>query len=266
MGSDNLVSFAVEKGWYDPDSGKPFNVSMIYESDRDMESFGEGINPDPSKKPGHQVKTEEVEYAEKYLSERAPDITLRDVITLFKQRPFTNRGTKYGQIAQLRKNLPNDLGVLWIAIGPPEDSIFVPYYSAITKVPMEYGEHRYLTKGEAMRFQLPAARQGQETTTYAYRIFDRLFMLVDEHYDMLYPELRQAFNSFEHDLIGRQKTVEESALELINNGRSDLAREYLTYYSVNEASKALDLAQLMAESMTARTKLLFGIRPLASVE
>jgi dipeptidase len=30
LGSDNLVSFAVEKGLYDPDSGEPFNPSKVY--------------------------------------------------------------------------------------------------------------------------------------------------------------------------------------------------------------------------------------------
>jgi dipeptidase len=262
MGSDNLVSFAAEQGWYDPDSGKPFNVSKIYESDRDMESFGEGINPDPEKKPGHQIKTEEVEYAEKYLADKTPEVTVQDVIKLFKERPFTNRGTKYGQIAQLRDDMPNELGVLWIAVGPPEDSIFVPYYSGISEVPMEFRQHRYLTKGEAMRFSLPKERQGQETTRYAYRTFDRLFMLVDEHYDVFYPELSETFRSFEGQLFARQDAIESIALNLIENGKTDLAKQYLTYYTNTEASKALDLAQLIAESMTARTKVLYGIRPL----
>ena len=30
MASPNIVSFAVEQGWYDPSSGKPFNIAEIY--------------------------------------------------------------------------------------------------------------------------------------------------------------------------------------------------------------------------------------------
>jgi dipeptidase len=30
MASPNIVSFAVDQGWYDPSSGKPFNIAEIY--------------------------------------------------------------------------------------------------------------------------------------------------------------------------------------------------------------------------------------------
>jgi dipeptidase len=33
-GSSNFISFAVEQGWYDPRSGKPFNVSEVYQEGR----------------------------------------------------------------------------------------------------------------------------------------------------------------------------------------------------------------------------------------
>ena len=87
-------------------------------------------------------------------------------------------------------------------------------------------------------------------------------MLVDEHYDTFYPELSETFRSFDDQLFDRQDEIESIALGLIENGKTDLAKQYLTYYTNTEASKALDLAQLMAESMTSRTKVLYGIRPL----
>ncbi|MDZ7762207.1 MAG: hypothetical protein U5L00_18380 [Desulfovermiculus sp.] len=113
-----------------------------------------------------------------------------------------------------------------------------------------------------MRFSLPKELQGQETTRYAYRTFDRLFMLVDEHYDTFYPEVSETFRSFEEQLFNRQDEIESIALNSIEGGKTELAKQYLTYYTNTEASKALDLAQLMAESMTARTKVMYGVRPL----
>ncbi|MDZ7645417.1 MAG: C69 family dipeptidase [Woeseiaceae bacterium] len=46
MGSENLISFAVEMGWYDPDSDEPFNVDRVYGLGGTMRS--------PGTKPAHR--------------------------------------------------------------------------------------------------------------------------------------------------------------------------------------------------------------------
>ncbi|MFP4082510.1 MAG: C69 family dipeptidase [Candidatus Aminicenantes bacterium] len=253
MGSDNLISFAVEQGWYDPEAGRPFNVSEVYELDWDKEQ------------PGHQRRVKSVIQAEQSLIDKAPKVTLGDIVEILRDRRFLNRGTKYGQVAQLRSGIPSELSVLWIAIGPPEASVFIPYYLGITSVPLEYGEHRYLTKGEALRMELSRERQGQETTAYAYRVFDRLFMLVDEHYNEFHPEVVAAFQACENKLLSRQEDVEAIAMQLLKAGKSDLAERFLTYYCKTEAMEGLRLADTLADSIEVRTKLLFGIRSLPAI-
>jgi len=250
MGSENLISFAIEQGWYDPNSGEPFNVSEIYEEDRDQEMSG------------HQMKAPAVRLGEKMLALNVPNITVQDVMNLFRSRPFVNRGTKYSQVAQLRSDMPADLTVLWIAIGPSEASPFIPYYLGITDIPIEYKEHRYLTKGEAMRFSLPRERQGRETTIYSYRTFDRLFMLVDEHYDKFHSEVVEVLEGFEAGLASGQEDIEEIALQLLSAGKDNLAKQFLTYYCKTEALKGLQLASTLADAIEAKTEILFGIREL----
>lgn len=253
MGSDNLISFAVEQGWYDPDSENPFNISEVYEEDLNKE------------KPGHQRRLSNVINAEQILMEKVPGITIRDIMEILRDRNFLNRGTKYGQIAQLRSGMPEELSVLWIAIGPPEASVFIPYFSGITEIPLEYREHRYLTKGEALRMELPRERQGQETTFYAYQVFDRLFMLTDEHFEKFHPEVMETIQAFEDNLISQQKDVEKIALQLFQSEKTDLANRFLTYYCKTEAMKGLRVAETLAESIELRTRLLFGIRPLPRI-
>ncbi len=253
MGSDNLISFALEQGWYDPESGRPFNISETYESDFD------------ETKAGHQRRVSAVIQAEQTLRAKAPNITLRDVMEILRNQQFLNRATKYGQVAQLRSGMPNELSALWIAIGPPGASVYIPYYLGISSVPLEYGEHRYLTKGEALKMELAKERQGQETTAYAYRLFDRLFMLSDEQYDEYHPEVIAAFRAFEDQLISRQEDIESIALQLLQAGKSDLAWRFLTYYCQTEALKALRLARTLADSIEMRTRLRFGIRSLPSI-
>jgi dipeptidase len=184
---------------------------------------------------------------------------------ILRNPQFLNRATKYGQVAQLRKDMPNELSVLWIAMGPPGASVYIPYYLGISSVPLEFGEHRYLTKGEALKMELARERQGQETTTYAYRLFDKLFMLSDEHYDEYHPEVIATFHAFEDQLISRQEDIESIALQLLHAGKPDLAQRFLTYYCETEALKGLRLARTLADSIEMRTRLRFGIRSLPSL-
>lgn len=253
-GSDRLISFAIEKGWYDRSSGKPFKVSEVYEGDIDKDS------------PGHQAYDKDVINGEKFLRERTPGITVRDIMLLFKQRPYSNRATKYGQVTELRAGLPAELCRLWIALGPPETSLFLPFYLGISNVPIQYGEHRYLTRGESERASLPRERQGQETTEYAYRTFDRVYMLADEHYEKFCPEVMETFNAVEQKLLEEQETIEQTALILLKAGRKDLAEKYLTDYTSTTALEGLKIADAIARALLARTEALFGIHDLPEAD
>ena len=261
MGSDNLISFAEEQGWFDRQSGKNFNISEVYEMDRDSCWVGSGITPE--EQPGHQSKSDLVVKAYEYFEDKKGHITIQDVMNLLRSRPYSNPGTKYSQVAQLHSDLDPDLNALWVAIGPPETSIFVPFYSGITTLPLEYQEHRYLTKGEAMRFSLPKERQGQETTVYAYRLYDRLYMLNDEHFDAFYPDLNAVLMAYQKRLLDKKADTQAIGATLIESGKRSLAQSYVTYYSSTEALQALEMIKNLANGLEARTRALYGIRPLS---
>jgi hypothetical protein len=256
MGSRNLIPFAVKQGWYDPSSDKPFVVSEVYEQDRD--TLGVGVVKDYPARPGHQVRSDSVVAAEEMLRGRAPRITVGDVFELFRRRPYSNRKSKYAQVTRLRRGAPAELGVLWVALGPPETGVYVPFYLGVEKLPDEYGRHRYLTRGEVDRTYLPRDRQGPETTRYAYRAFDRLFMLVDEHREELYPGILETLRAREGGLLVRQRTAEAIATTLLGARRADLARAYLTSFCATEALAALRLADTLADAIEAKSRLIRG--------
>jgi hypothetical protein len=54
--------------------------------------------------------------------------------------------------------------------------------------------------------------------------------------------------------------VEETAGILFDNGRGDLAGDYLTERSSNAASSALELGNALLASIEARTRVLYGLR------
>ncbi len=239
MGSTNLISFAIEQGWYDPESNEPFNVNKIY---------GDGKMRHPA-----------VAMMEKRLGKLRGKITLRDVMAAVRTPELTRDSAGYGQVAHLRDNIHPQLGMLWVAATSPLTAPFIPYYLGADDVPAEYKKHRYLTEKEASKFVDPNFR-GIESTRYAFRVYKRLFYLTKEHEDKFLPEVTESLNAFESKLIERQQSIERTALTLYKAGEAKLARNYLTYYCKSEAMNGLRLGEALGESIEARTKVLFGIR------
>jgi dipeptidase len=240
-GSPNLITFAVEKGWYDPKAGRPFNVNLVY---------GDGKTRSPA-----------VELIENRLRDKAKNgkVTLRDVMSAVRTTEVTRETAGYGQVAHLRKGVHPELGILWVAGAPASAAPFIPFRLAVSRVPPEFRRHRYLTEGEAAKFQ-DADQRGLESTRYAFRVYKRLLYLVQEHQEKFLPEVTEALEAFELRLIADQESVEETARTLFDAGKPELARNYLTYYSSTEAMNGLQLAESLAQSLEARTKVIFGIR------
>lgn len=239
MGSPNLISFAAEQGWYDPKSEAPFDVNRIY---------GDGRGP-----AGSAV-------AER-LRSKMGKIGLQDMIAELRIASTDTAG--YGQVAHLRKGVHPELPVLWVAAASPVAAPFVPIHMGATDVPPEFKWHRYLTEGEASAF-MAKERQGLESTRSAFYEFKRLFYLVMEHEKPFRREVTDAMEAFEAGLIRQQPTTEAIAAGLFEAGKPELARCFLTYYSTTELMNGLRLGQTLADSIDARTKLLFGVRQPAS--
>lgn len=130
---------------------------------------------------------------------------------------------------------------------------------ATQEIAPQYGKHRYLTRGEATRF-LTSDWQIQEATEFAGRTFKRLMYFSCDHPEKFYPEVQEALTAFENRLIAEQDSVVATARLLFDQGHGDLARAYLTDYSLKNAKDALLLGNALLASIEARTRELFGYR------
>ena len=83
-GSRNFISFAVEQRWYDPKSGKPFDVNAVYQS-------GKGRSP--------ALKVIEERLRQ---SAAAGKLTLREFMDTVRDPLVSGLTNGYGQVASLR--------------------------------------------------------------------------------------------------------------------------------------------------------------------
>ena len=237
MGSDNFISFAVEQGWFNPDAGKPFDVSRVY-----------GDNA--AKYPRDEM--------EKELRAAAP-IDLRRMMDAVRDPRVSKDATGYGQVAQLRRNARPEMNLLWVAATGSVTTPFIPWRIGIQSVPAEFGKHRYLTHGESARF-VTRDWQIQEATEFAARTFKRLMYFTCDHPERFLPEVTEALTAFENRLIREQEEVVSTANTLYDAGKDELAASYLTRYSEESALAGLRLGKSLLGSIEARTREIYGLR------
>lgn len=243
MGSQNLISFAVEQGWYDPASGEPFNVDTVY-------GLG-GIMRTPGIKHVSPAKLE------RELQAMAP-VTVAEMMALVRDPRIADDHAGYGQVAHLRRNLPHpELALLWVAPTGSVTAPFVPWWIGVQDVPPEYAQHRYLTEGSGPSF-INRAFQLQEATEFAGRLFKRLM-----YYTCAFPEQHLArvqgtLTAFEGRMLAQVPRVERIA-SLAYAEEAALGREVLTAYSKTQADQALELGRGLVAGVEAEVKARHGI-------
>ncbi len=242
LASKNFVSFASEQGWYRADGGKPFNVIEVYAR---ADQFTE-------------TTAQEARRVDAAVRAAAPKVEPHLLMQLLHEAGRDSSG--YGQVADLRVNIQRDLRTLWVAPGPPITAAFVPWRIGVESIPPEYRRHRYLTFGEADRQNIDAVQQGLESTAYVNRSVKRLLYLVDEHRDVFLPEVSTALGAFDSRQISAQPGIERTAKILLDAHEDALAHRYLTEQSHRAAADGQQLIEALADSIEARTKVLYGIR------
>jgi dipeptidase len=242
LASKNFVSFAIEQGWYKPNSGVGFNVIDVY----------------ARKNQYTETTAIEARKVDAAVRSAAPKV---DVQILMQQLHDAGRDSSgYGQVADLHANVHPDLRTLWVAPGPPITAAFVPWRLGAESVPPEYRRHRYLTFGEADRQNIDPAQQGLESTRYADHAVKRLLYLVDEHREVFLPEVSAALRAFDGHQLAAQPDIERTARILLDAHEDALAHRYLTEQAHASAANGLRLIEDLAQSIEARTKVLYGIR------
>ncbi|MFT5482132.1 MAG: dipeptidase [Halieaceae bacterium] len=235
--SSNFISFAVEQGWYSPDVGAPFNVTLIY-----------GV--DEERYPRSEMERE--------LRAEAP-IDLRRMMDAVRDPRISKDSTGYGQVAQLQSSSNSELNLLWVAATQSVTAPFIPYRIATQSIAPQFGRHRYLSHGEAESL-LTSDWQIYEGTEFALRTFKRLMYFACDRPGEFLPEVTRAFTAFEDRMITEQNEVVSTAQTLYDAEKQELARAYLTRYSHERGEEGLHLGNALLQSIESRTRVQYGYR------
>jgi dipeptidase len=161
------------------------------------------------------------------------------------ERTVCRLATDATTVAQLRSWLPPEIGgVLWLSVGTPCSSAYLPFYLGVLEFPKPFS---FLTDG-----------YDREN---AYWVFNSLENLVDRYYGEKAKsgssEMRAidyvagSWKAFEDEEFAMQEAVEKTALDLYKKDKA-LARSFLTDYCSGLGLKAFVQAQTLGDAL--RTK------------
>jgi dipeptidase len=249
LASDNLVEFAVDRGWWDG-KGDTLNLQDVY-----GQPFpGEDVELDEDA----HVATREPLEREAELAALKP-ISLEDMMALVRDPRWSNDHAGYGQVAQLRADVHRELQTLWVATTGAVTTPYVAIPIGAERVPPEFRQHRYMTKDADATF-LDADYAAQEATRYAVREFKRLmYYTCDRPLDFLH-RVTGVIESFEQELLAERDDLEAEALRLYEAGDDEAARARITDDVERRLLESLQLGMDLTDQVEAETRERYGIR------
>ncbi len=248
MASENLVPFAVEQGWWDPDGEEPLNLQRVY--GQPFPSSPGDVGPDARFRYPPELEDE--------IARLAP-VSLEDMLALIRDPRWSDDAAGYGQVAHLRRDVPPELGVLWMSITGAVASPFVPVHIGAEDVPPEYRQHRYMTK-EADRTFLDPDFGPLEATRSAFRVHKRLLYHTCENPEIFLRPVTGSLEAFEARAIRDQVELEAEVRAFLDGGDAPAARQRLAEAAEGRFLDALALGEFLVEHVERETRERFGIR------
>lgn len=155
LASDDIVEYAVKRGWYDPKKDRPFDFAAVYANPRSASNPSNsgrqwaGLNyvSDKPIQPGSNLPFSVVPRG-KLGPADIMKILRHDNQSKIAQSPFSEKivcdtgcpicsgATQTSFVVQLRRNMPLDIGIVyWACLASPRTSFYIPFHFGIPDFP-----------------------------------------------------------------------------------------------------------------------------------
>lgn len=252
--SPDLISYAVARGWFDPQQGEPFSFRKVYQT-------ADRLAPD-----GRQFRGQEIVTGQRgtwppakplpFSVKPYQKLSVRDVAAFLRDKggiaSMFNQTTQEAAVFQLRSNMPREIAcIYWRTTGRPDLSVLTPWYVGVTSTPDNYGrradpsrllslEHHF--QPEPRTFDLDPAR--------AWWKFKTLVKLVDQDPARRAAVAQAAWATMEERIFAKQAAIEKEALRRWPQDAAAV-RTRLTHYCAEWAGEACAQADKLRDAMQA---------------
>jgi dipeptidase len=246
LASDDIIEYAISRGWYDPKKDGSFDFAAVYAnpasashpSNLNRQRSGLGyvcakpipvdrklpFSVIPQNKTTVEMITEILRHDNqgKSLTSSSMDIGSEGICRI------CSGATQTSFVAQLRRNKPLEIGIVyWMCLAPPRTSIYIPYYFGISDFPTGF---RSDTERPSKRlFNSKVTRPFIVEPRQAFWTFSNFYDKVNTSLEMITHVRTQAGN-IEREAFMAQERFEEAASQLYDKDKVAMTH-MLTQYS-----------------------------------
>jgi dipeptidase len=250
MGSSDLISYAIKRGWYDPQKDGEFSFRKAYSNQKNLKNI---VNI-----ARHWVSLNALSEKKYSLNEDFPfsfkpkkKIELKDLFTILrnhyektdfdlsiehkgnphhqKTMSVCSNTNQYGFVAQLRAWMPSEIGdIFWIAPRRPCVQAFRPIYSGVITAPKDFAVYdaqtaiiKHFDKIESYKTY---------TEKHAYQLFYNQANQIDADYTSLILKRQKKLFRLENKLLKKQNKFEKKMLKCFKK-KPKKVRKKLARYS-----------------------------------
>jgi dipeptidase len=145
-----------------------------------------------------------------------------DSVNYCNERAISTQQTGFSFVAQSRPGFPDPIGgILWFGVDDTYSTCYMPIYCGITEIPesLKTGNGDMLTWSDNSAFWL----------------FNLVTNLCYLRYDDMIKDLQIVQNELETKFIEYNLAVDQAAITLWYSGKRELAKQFITEYSANQA-------------------------------
>ncbi len=246
LGSEDIIDYAVKRGWYDPGSGKEFSFKFAYSEPGIVNAIW---NKPRAMAAINMLAEEKIAFGSNFPFSFVPKqgITKQDIMKVLashlegtdfescsNKNPHFNTasrvcspGNQYGFVAELRDDLPKEIAnIMWIAIKRPCIQPFIPWYFGITDIPEEF---TYKNWKIALQDHFSQKDLKSKTKDKAYWSYKELADLTDNNYFELTGLIKNKKKLTENNLLRNQSKFEKGFMDLYKNDKNK-AIKYLNLF------------------------------------
>lgn len=249
LASPELIAYAIQRGWYDPEKDGAFDFARAYSDPNNLVDMRNVLRQWQGTRL-LAAKSHPVEERLPFSFKPRRDIRLNDLFRVLrdhyegtaydlsdhfksgspnsgKNRTICTESTQYAFVAQLRDWLPAEIAYsAWICFRRPDSNAFSPWYVSGRQFPEGYG----LDGGNALKNHFtPLPPQTLEDPNLAFNTFAKLSEMVDRQYKTRIEKTLKLWRNHEDFLFKDVKDHETEFTYLLKSNKS-LAQKLIDNY------------------------------------
>jgi len=260
LASDDIIEYAVKRGWYDPKKDEPFDFARVYAnpkaasnpSNSGRQWAGLQYVADKAIEPGldlpfcvtprRKVGVREIMQILRHDNEgKKAQSSLSKTIVCDTACPICSGATQTSFVAQLRGDKPLDIGIVyWMCLASPRASFYIPFHFGISDFPAGFAAGSAQKPSEQL-YKRVVESPFRADAMLAFWTFSNFYNKVDADGAGAIARTKAQALKIEENAFAMQNSLEQAARRLYTRDRT-AAAQMLTNYSRGVYLSALEAA------------------------